>query len=72
MPSRLRKTSLPYVLLLPGLGFLLLFFALPLVYMALESLKTGTIDTGFQLTWEFSNYTEALKNYDEQFIRSFE
>ena len=72
MPSRLRKTSLPYLLLLPGLGFLLLFFALPLVYMALESLKTGTIDTGFQLTWEFSNYTEALKNYDEQFIRSFE
>ena len=72
MPSRLRKTSLPYLLLLPGLGFLLLFFALPLVYMALESLKTGTIDTGFQLTWEFSNYTDALKNYDKQFIRSFE
>ena len=31
--------------------------------MALESLKTGTIDTGFQLTWEFSNYTNALKDY---------
>jgi spermidine/putrescine transport system permease protein len=72
MPARLRKTSLPYLLLLPGLGWLFLFFALPLVYMALESLKTGTIDTGFQLTWEFSNYTNALKDYDEQFIRSFE
>jgi spermidine/putrescine transport system permease protein len=72
MPARLRKAGLPYLLLLPGLGFLLLFFGLPLVYMALESLKTGTIDTGFQLTWEFSNYTEALKNYDKQFIRSFE
>jgi spermidine/putrescine transport system permease protein len=69
---RLRKASLPYLLLLPGLGWLLLFFLLPLVYMALESLKTGTIDTGFQLTWEFSNYTNALSNYDEQFIRSFE
>jgi spermidine/putrescine transport system permease protein len=72
MPARLRKTSLPYLLLVPGLGWLLLFFAVPLVYMALESLKTGTIDTGFQLTWEFSNYTNALENYDEQFIRSFE
>jgi spermidine/putrescine transport system permease protein len=72
MPARLRKTSLPYLLLLPGLGWLLLFFLVPLVYMALESLKTGTIDTGFQLTWEFSNYTNALKDYDEQFIRSFE
>jgi spermidine/putrescine transport system permease protein len=59
-------------LLLPGLGWLILFFALPLVYMLLESLKTGTIDTGFQLTWEFSNYTDALKTYDKQFIRSFE
>jgi spermidine/putrescine transport system permease protein len=69
---RLRKASLPYLLLLPGLGWLLLFFLLPLVYMALESLKTGTIDTGFQLTWEFSNYTNALSDYSEQFIRSFE
>jgi len=72
MAVRLRKAALPYLLLLPGLGWLLLFFAIPLVYMGLESLKTGTIDTGFQLTWEFSNYSNALKDYSEQFIRSFE
>jgi spermidine/putrescine transport system permease protein len=72
MSVRLRKAALPYLLLVPGLGWLLLFFAVPLVYMALESLKTGTIDTGFQLTWEFSNYSNALKDYKEQFIRSFE
>jgi spermidine/putrescine transport system permease protein len=72
MQGRLRRASLPYLLLLPGLGFLLVFFALPLVYMALESLKTGTIDTGFRLTWEFSNYSNALSDYSEQFIRSFE
>jgi spermidine/putrescine transport system permease protein len=72
MPARLRKAALPYLLLLPGLGWLLLFFAAPLVIMALESLKTGTIDTGFRLTWEFSNYTDALSNYKEQFLRSFE
>jgi spermidine/putrescine transport system permease protein len=73
MPARLRKRSLPYLLLLPGLGWLLLFFLVPLVYMALESLKSGDpFVGGFQLTWEFSNYTNALKDYDEQFIRSFE
>jgi spermidine/putrescine transport system permease protein len=73
MPARLRKAGLPYLLLLPGLGWLLLFFAIPLVYMALESLKSGSpFGGGFHLTWEFSNYTEALKDYDEQFIRSFE
>jgi spermidine/putrescine transport system permease protein len=73
MPARLRKTALPYLLLLPGLGWLLLFFAVPLVYMALESLKSGSpFVGGFHLTWEFSNYTDALRDYDEQFIRSFE
>jgi len=72
VPARLRKAALPYLLLLPGLGWLLLFFAIPLVIMGLESLKTGTIDTGFQLTWEFSNYSDALSDYNKQFLRSFE
>ena len=72
MPARLRKRALPYLLLLPGLGWLVAFFAIPLVIMFVESLKTGTIDPGFVLTWEFSNYTDALKDYNEQFIRSFE
>jgi spermidine/putrescine transport system permease protein len=73
MPARLRKAALPYLLLLPGLGWLLLFFAVPLVYMALESLKSGSpFVGGFHLTWEFSNYTNALKDYNEQFLRSFE
>ena len=72
MPARLKKAGLPYLLLLPGLGFLAIFFVAPLVIMWLESLKTGTIDTGFTLTWEFSNYSDALSDYNEQFLRSFE
>src|SRR3954454_2053091 len=73
MPARLRRTSLPYLLLLPGLGWLFLFFALPLIYMGLESLKSGSpFVGGFHLTWEFSNYTDALRDYNKQFIRSFE
>jgi spermidine/putrescine transport system permease protein len=72
MPARLRRVGLPYLLLLPGLGWLLAFFLIPMVIMAIESLKTGTIDTGFALTWEFSNFTDALSNYNEQFLRSFE
>jgi spermidine/putrescine transport system permease protein len=67
-----RKGLLPYLLLAPGLGWLLLFFAVPLVLMAYESLKTGTLDTGFQFNWQFSNYSHAISNYKEQFLRSFE
>jgi spermidine/putrescine transport system permease protein len=70
--ARLKKGGLPYFLLLPGLAWLFVFFAIPLFIMLLESLKSGTIDTGFALTWEFSNYTDALSDYNEQFIRSFE
>ena len=72
MPAWLRKAGLPYFLLLPGLGWLLVFFVIPLFIMLVESLKTGSIDTGFQLTWEFSNYSDVLSNYNEQFLRSFE
>jgi spermidine/putrescine transport system permease protein len=72
VPAALKKAGLPYLLLLPGLGWLLVFFAIPLFIMLIESLKTGTIDTGYTLTWEFSNYTNALSDYNEQFLRSFE
>jgi spermidine/putrescine transport system permease protein len=69
--SGLKRKGLPYLLLLPGLGWLLVFFAIPLGYMLFESLKTGTIDTGYIFDWNFSNYTDAIADYDEQFLRSF-
>jgi spermidine/putrescine transport system permease protein len=70
--ASLKKTGLPYLLLLPGLGWLVLFFAVPLGYMLFESLKSGTPDTGFLFNWEFSNYSSAISDFHEQFLRSFE
>jgi spermidine/putrescine transport system permease protein len=70
--ARLRKAGLPYLLLLPGLGWLLIFFAIPLGYMAFESLKEGTLETGYLFDWNFSNYTNAISDFSEQFVRSFE
>ena len=72
MAARLRKAGLPYLLLLPGLGWLAIFFAIPLGYMLFESLKTGTIDAGFVFNWQFANYTNSLSDFSEQFVRSFE
>ncbi len=66
-----RQGVLPYLLLAPGLAFLLLFFAVPLYYMARISLETGSIDTGYRFTWHFQTYTDALSNYDTQLFRSF-
>jgi spermidine/putrescine transport system permease protein len=70
--ARLKKAGLPYFLLLPGLGWLLVFFVIPLAYMAFESLKVGTLDTGYTFSWEFSNYSQAISDFSEQFLRSFE
>src|SRR5918998_6574087 len=72
MGARLRKVGLPYLLLLPGLGWLAIFFALPLGYMAFESLKEGTLETGYLFDWNFSNYTNAISDFSEQLLRSFE
>ena len=72
MGARLRKTGLPYLLLLPGLGWLAIFFAVPLGYMAFESLKEGTLETGYLFDWNFSNYTNAISDFSEQLLRSFE
>jgi spermidine/putrescine transport system permease protein len=70
--ARLRKVGLPYLLLLPGLGFLLIFFAVPLGWMFFESLKSGTLEQGYLFDWEFSNYTNAIADFSEQLLRSFE
>ena len=69
---RIPRRWIPYLLLAPGLLWLAIFFLAPLYFMARQSLESGTLFTGYSFTWEFSNYTNALKNYDEQFIRSFE
>ena len=66
-----RRGLLPYLLLTPGLLWLVLFFAVPLYYMARISLETGTIDTGYQFNWHFQTYADALSNYDTQLVRSF-
>ena len=71
MPASLKKAGVPYFLLLPGLGFLLIFFVVPLGYMLFESLKTGTLETGYLFSWEFANYTNAISDFSDQLLRSF-
>jgi spermidine/putrescine transport system permease protein len=66
-----RRAALPYLLLAPGLAWLLLFFLVPLYYMARQSLEEGTIFTGFEFAWNFQTYTDAFSNYHEQIVRSF-
>jgi spermidine/putrescine transport system permease protein len=60
----------PYLLLAPGLVWLAAFFIVPLGFLGYQSLQSGTFDFGFQFSWEFSNYWDAIKTYDQHLIRS--
>ena len=66
-----RRRLVPYYLLGPGLFWLLLFFVVPMFFMFIVALEEGSIDTGFTLTWQFSNFTDSLSAFDTQFLRSF-
>jgi spermidine/putrescine transport system permease protein len=68
--GKLRRRLIPYGLMGPGMLWLLIFFALPMYYMAQMALRSGSLETGFQFTWDWGNFTDGLQRYDTQFIRS--
>src|SRR3954470_1762209 len=65
-----RRRLLPWLFLGPGLLWLLIFFAYPLLNQAAVSLMTGDPDNGYTMTWAFHNYWDAISTYHTQFGRS--
>ncbi|MEU6853308.1 ABC transporter permease [Actinacidiphila alni] len=75
MPAALKKAArrrraVPYLLLLAGVAWLLVFFVAPMVYQASTSVQTGSLDEGFKVTWHFSTYWDAFDAYWPQFVKS--
>ena len=68
-----RRSGTGYVLLFPGMAWLAVFFAIPLVTLFATSLqspiegRTGRYKPGL----EFGNYASAITEYWPQFLRSF-
>lgn len=60
----------PYLLVAPGLLWLLFFFVVPNIQMVVMSLSSGTVGSGFAFTWEFSNFTDALTRFPDNFRNS--
>jgi len=65
------RWATPYLLLLPGILWLALFFLAPLGFLGYQSLESGSYATGYEFDWAFSNYWEAISDYHTQFVRSF-
>jgi spermidine/putrescine transport system permease protein len=73
-PGRRGRRSPPYLLLLPGLAWLVLFFAIPVLALGSTSLQTrvpGAEVGVYTQTFRWANYSDALREYAPQFGRSF-
>jgi len=69
-----RRWAIPYLLLGPGILWLLLFFVLPSVQMFVMSLSTPAGGSGltrhYEFSWAWQNYAAAVTDFPEQFANS--
>jgi len=64
-----RKVA-PYALLAPGMVWLTVFYVYPAIQMFLVSLWTGNVNDGFEQTWNWAIYPEAVTEYWPWIARS--
>ncbi len=62
--------AVPYLLLAPGLAWLLIFYVIPAVQMFTYSISTGTLETGFEMNLSADAYATAIDRFGPQFRNS--
>jgi len=70
---RRRKWLIPWLLMLPGLIWLVAFFVVPNIRMLQMALSTGTLLTGFESppdVWVFSNFPDNISKYSSNLVNS--
>jgi spermidine/putrescine transport system permease protein len=74
MPGWLRRHRgiIPYLFLVPGGLWLILFFVVPLITTASVALQEGSLGTGYRLTFNFGIFVEAVQSWDTQLLRSLQ
>ena len=67
-----RRVPTGYLLLIPGALWLALFFVVPFYSLIATSLydPAGSVLGGYDMTWHFANYTDALADYWQPLVRS--
>jgi spermidine/putrescine transport system permease protein len=65
-----RRSLTPYVLLLPGLAWLGVFYVWPTIQMFFISLQEGSLALGYRLTWHWQTYSDVFGKYGTQLMRS--
>ncbi|SNY41544.1 ABC transporter permease [Paractinoplanes atraurantiacus] len=70
MKNRVKRQLAPYLLVLPGGIWLLIFFAVPMITMLSLSLQEGDIVNGYRFTGHWQTYVDAISSYQTQIVRS--
>jgi spermidine/putrescine transport system permease protein len=68
-----RRRGWGWLLLVPGMLWLLVFFLYPTIQLFFTSLydPSGSYEQGYALTWHFANYVDAVRDTWNLFARSF-
>jgi spermidine/putrescine transport system permease protein len=67
--SRIGRAT-PYILLAPGLLYLVVFYVVPSIQMFTYSISTGTLETGFTMTLSLDAYATGIERFGSQFLNS--
>lgn len=62
--------AVPYLLLAPGVFWLVIFYVVPAVQMFTYSISTGTLETGFTMSLSADAYATAIDRFGKQFLNS--
>jgi spermidine/putrescine transport system permease protein len=60
----------PYLLLAPGLFWLVVFYVIPAIQMFTYSVSTGSLEDGFVMTFAPDAYVTAINQFGKQFLNS--
>lgn len=69
---RHHRGLVPYLFLVPGGLWLIVFFVIPLITTVSVALQEGSLGTGYRLTFNFGIFPEAIARWDEQLVRSIQ
>jgi spermidine/putrescine transport system permease protein len=65
-----RRRRVPYLLLLPGMAYLLVLYVVPLLGLLRMALQTGNLQSGYQFNWAWDNFAQVFTTYRPQLLRS--
>ena len=65
--------KVPYLLVLPAMAFLFVFFIVPLISLFKISLSTkpNRLLPEYDFSWEWSNFSDAFSRFGSHLVRSF-